>query len=50
MEFAGLKHEVVILGVQDHLELWDNAKWKEYSDAHTPRFDAVAEGAFRNRI
>src|SRR5205085_11663555 len=23
LEFAGLKHEVVMIGVRDHLELWD---------------------------
>ena len=47
IELAGLQHDVVILGVQDHLELWDAAKWKQYSETHTPRFDAVAEAAFR---
>ena len=49
MGHAGMQHEVVILGVQDHLELWDAVKWKEYAAAHSPRFDAIAEGAFRNR-
>jgi MraZ protein len=47
MQFAGMQHEVVILGVQDHLEVWDAGKWKAYSEQHTPRFDAVAEAAFR---
>jgi MraZ protein len=47
IDFAALQHEVIVLGVQDHLELWDAAKWKQYSEANTPRFDAVAEAAFR---
>jgi MraZ protein len=47
LSFGGLKHEVVLIGVRDHLELWDTARWQEYLAQHAPRFDAVAEGAFR---
>lgn len=47
MQLGGMTHEVVILGVQDHLELWDAAKWQAYSTEHMPHFDAVAEKAFR---
>jgi len=47
--FAGLEHEVVLLGVRDHLELWNAAKWREYETRHAPRFDAVAENAFLSR-
>jgi MraZ protein len=47
VQFAGLQHEVVLIGVRDHLELWDNARWQQYLTQHAPRFDAVAEGAFR---
>jgi MraZ protein len=44
---AGLRHEVVLLGVRDHLELWDAERWQQYVAQHAPRFDAVAEGAFQ---
>jgi MraZ protein len=47
VQFAGLKHEVVLLGVRDHLELWDAERWHQYLTQHAPRFDAVAESAFR---
>jgi MraZ protein len=47
VQFAGLQHEVVLIGVRDHLELWDNSRWQQYLTQHAPRFDAVAEGAFR---
>ncbi len=50
IEFAGLEHEVVLVGVRDHLELWDARKWQEYLAQHGPRFDAVAEGAFQKGI
>src|SRR5690242_7023908 len=47
VQFAGLKHEVVLIGVRDHLELWDAQRWQQYLAENAPRFDAVAEGAFR---
>jgi DNA-binding transcriptional regulator/RsmH inhibitor MraZ len=37
----------VLLGVRDHLELWDAERWQEYLSQHASRFDAVAEAAFR---
>src|SRR5262245_11930619 len=30
LQFAGLKHEVMLIGVRDHLELWDAQRWQEY--------------------
>lgn len=50
MQFAGLEHEVVLIGVFDHLELWDAERWRRYFAQYGPRFDAVAEGAFRKPI
>jgi MraZ protein len=45
-QFAGIQREVVLIGVRDHLELWDAARWQAYLTQHAPRFDQVAEGAF----
>jgi transcriptional regulator MraZ len=47
IQFAGLQREVVLIGVRDHLELWDVERWQQYLSQNAPRFDAVAEGAFR---
>src|SRR5437870_10373398 len=47
LEFAGLKHEVVLIGVRDHLELWDAERWQHYLGQNGPRFDAVAEASFQ---
>jgi MraZ protein len=49
MQFAGLQHEVVLVGVHDHLELWDATKWRQFEEQNAPRFDAVAENAFRRQ-
>jgi MraZ protein len=46
VQFAGLQHEVVLLGVRDHLELWDAQRWQRYLTENGPRFDSVAEGSF----
>lgn len=48
LQFAALQHDVVLLGVEDHLELWDAQRWQEYERANLPRFDSVAERAYRN--
>jgi len=47
VQFANLRHDVVLLGVRDHLEVWDQERWQNYLAQHAPQFDAVAEGAFR---
>ena len=47
LEFAALKHDVTLLGVRDHLELWDAVRWQQFVEQNAPRFDAVAENAFR---
>jgi MraZ protein len=49
VQFAGLKHEVVLIGVRDHLELWDGQRWNDYLAQHAPRFDAFAESAFAQK-
>lgn len=49
VQFAGLQHEVVLIGVRDHLELWDAGRWQQYLSGNAARFDAVAENAFRDK-
>jgi MraZ protein len=46
VQFAGLDHEVVLLGVRDHLELWDAGRWQAYLAQNAPHFDAVAAATF----
>jgi MraZ protein len=45
-KFAGLGKEVVLIGVRDHLELWDAARWTAYVETNAARFDQAAEQAF----
>jgi MraZ protein len=43
---AGLEREAVLLGVQDHLELWDRKRWEAYLADNASRYDHLAEAAF----
>jgi len=42
MQFARLGHEVVLLGVRDHLELWDAEHWRTFLEEQTPAFESFA--------
>jgi MraZ protein len=41
VQFASIQHEVVLLGVRDHLELWDAQRWQAYLNEHPPQFDKL---------
>jgi len=45
-EFAQLKREAVLLGVQDHAEIWDAAIWDDFLKATSAEFDKMAEQVF----
>lgn len=49
-KFAGLTREVMLLGVRDHLELWDKVRWEEYLQGLQPRYDQLAENAFEESV
>lgn len=42
-EYAGLKKDVVIIGVGSRLEIWDRKKWSEYRKEGEASFDDIAE-------
>jgi MraZ protein len=44
---ANLGKEVVLLGVQDHMELWDRERWETYFNEKSPRYDEIAEAALK---
>jgi len=45
-QLAALDKEAVLIGVQDHLELWDRRRWEVYLTEKQPRYDEIAENAF----
>lgn len=44
--FAGLQKEVVLIGVHDHVEVWDAAVWQQFLEKYTTDFDSMAAGVF----
>jgi MraZ protein len=46
-ELARLDKEVVLLGVQDHMEVWAAERWKSYLAERQGNYDAIAEAAFQ---
>jgi MraZ protein len=41
--YAGLGREVVVAGVEDHLEIWDRAVWREQAEEFEGNAEDVAE-------
>lgn len=41
-DFAGLKSDVVVAGVNDRVEVWDKKKWESYKDQIESQGDAMA--------
>jgi DNA-binding transcriptional regulator/RsmH inhibitor MraZ len=39
LESAGLKQDTVLIGVGDHLELWDAQRWQKYSQTHAAEIE-----------
>jgi MraZ protein len=46
-EYAGLRREAYLLGVQDHAELWDREAWDNFTAVNTPAFDELANQAYQ---
>ncbi|MBL8851210.1 MAG: cell division protein [Planctomycetaceae bacterium] len=45
VEFAQLQEDVVLLGVHDHIEIWDSALWNDFLKEHSLEFDRLAREA-----
>jgi len=46
-QWARLERDAILVGVRDHLELWDRQRWEEYRTKLRPRYDEIAAAAFR---
>jgi MraZ protein len=42
-DYAGLRKEVVVVGIRDHLEIWDRATWRAHLDEIEGSAEDVAE-------
>jgi len=46
-DYAGLKKDVIIVGVMDKIEIWDLQLWKEFEQDNGQNFERDAEDLFR---
>ena len=44
--FASIQQEVVLIGVHDHVEIWDKGLWEQFLATHSTDFDRLASEAF----
>lgn len=42
-QYAALNQNCTIVGVSEHLEIWDTNRWQQYMDNTTADFDQIAE-------
>ena len=42
-EYAALERDVVVIGVMDRIEIWDPARWQEYSAGAQAKFAELDE-------
>jgi MraZ protein len=43
---ADLGKDIVLIGVRDHVEIWDRQRWDQYLSRQQSRYDEIAESAF----
>ena len=46
VKHAQITKEIMLLGVRDHLELWDKGRWDSYIEVQQSQYDSLAEKAF----
>lgn len=48
-KYAGLERKVVVAGVNDHVEIWDEIKWQEYREKTEVASEEIAERLYENK-
>ncbi|MBU0651068.1 division/cell wall cluster transcriptional repressor MraZ [bacterium] len=47
-ESAGIAKDIVCVGIENKIEIWDKEKWQKFNDAHLDDFEKIAEELFEN--
>lgn len=48
-KYANLTRKVVVAGVNNHIEIWDETKWQEYRDKTENASEEIAERLYGNK-
>ena len=46
--YAGLKKDCVVIGVNDRLEIWSKERWEEFMNQNEENFSDMADNLFSN--
>lgn len=49
-ERSGLQSEAMLIGVQDHVEIWDRGRWEIYVTDKGRQFDTLAESVLGREL
>lgn len=50
MKYAGLTKECVIIGVNDHLEVWSEERWQSFMEVNEEQFSDIADKLFETNL
>lgn len=50
IDFASLKKDCIIIGVNDHLEIWSKENWDKFVSENEDNFTEIADNLFSNDI
>lgn len=50
IEYASLEKECIIIGVNDHLEIWSERNWNKFISDNEQSFTDIADSLFSNNI
>ncbi|NQT46250.1 MAG: division/cell wall cluster transcriptional repressor MraZ, partial [Candidatus Omnitrophica bacterium] len=42
-DYAGIKKDVIVIGISNRIEIWSEDKWREFYKAHADSFEDIAE-------
>jgi MraZ protein len=45
-ESAGITKDIVVVGIENKIELWDTEKWNKFNALNADNFEAIAEDLF----
>lgn len=48
-QMVSVRREIVLLGVHDHMEVWDTQRWEAYLSRTQPHYDQLTDLAFSGR-
>ncbi|NLA33364.1 MAG: division/cell wall cluster transcriptional repressor MraZ [Tenericutes bacterium] len=50
VDYADLKKECIVIGVNDRLEIWNKEKWDSFVNTNNEEFSNIAENLFEGNI